>query len=240
MKKNTFWGLVLILIAVYLIASHLGYAPVVSIVTIAGTFFFGYVVISGIRKKSFVEIMFGLSIIYCMYEKYLHIPHISNWIIVVAALLLGSGLDMVFRDALHKKGPSFSFEYSSDGEKSSLFTSSESTSDEAEVNFENNFGTASKYVNSAHFRSANVENNFGSLNIYMENAVIFPGGALINCDNNFGETNLYLPKNCRAEVHEDTAFGSIRYRGATNTDPNAPVVHINASANFGHITIYFA
>ncbi|MCR5754323.1 MAG: hypothetical protein K6G30_05890 [Acetatifactor sp.] len=240
MKKNTFWGLLLILVAVYLIASRLGFAPVVSLTSVAGTIFFAYVVIEGIKKRSFVEIMFGLSIIYCIYDKFLHIPHISSWIVVVAALLLGSGLDMILHDIVKKNKKHWSFEYSSDGEPDVTLAQSEETSNQNILNYENNFGATSKYINSSNFTAAHIENNFGSMNFYLENATISPDGANIHCENNFGATNIYLPKDCRAVVHESASFGSISYEGTANTDESAPEVQIYAESNFGRITIFFA
>ena len=62
-------------------------------------------------------------------------------------------------------------------------------------------------------------------------------GALIVIENNFGETNIYLPKMWRVEMLENGIFSNIQTFGVANSDLDAPLVKIKASANFGQINI---
>ena len=56
-----FWGLLLILAAAYMIVGKMGILPDISIFTILLTVFLVWVMLKGIRKVSFSEILFPLA-----------------------------------------------------------------------------------------------------------------------------------------------------------------------------------
>lgn len=228
-KKNVGWGLVLIVLAVYLIVSRMGLLPALPFFKVIFTAFFGYGVIHGILKRSFFETIMSLAILGCMYDDLLHIEAITPWILLFSALLISCGLDMIFRNWRHRVHVEGSFR--------SCRTDNYADSDF--IKCENSFGSTNKYVNTDHLTGAAIENNFGALNVYFDNAVIANGEAEISVENNFGETNLYIPKTWRVDCKQSTAFGDIRFYGQANADMDAPLLRINAETNFGAIKVYF-
>lgn len=229
MKKNITWGLLLIGIAVYFIAAKLALLPTLPVLSILLTIIFGWGAISGLIKLNFFQGIMSLAILGCIYDKYLHIESITPWALLFAALLISIGLDMIFR---HVKKP-FRRKHSSH-----KFAESSTVDTGEHVSCDNSFGSVSKYVNSDNFISGDFENNFGSMNIYFDNAIMATSAAVVNCENNFGEMNLYFPKTWRVQLHQDSAFGDVKYHGAPCLDPNANIITINASSNFGEINIY--
>lgn len=229
-KKNLFWGIVLILLAAYLIVERVGLIPKLPILTILLTVIFVYMIIRGIMKWDFFEIFLPAALIGCLYDKELHITEITPWILLLAALLVSAGLTLIFKNTKKKT------EW-----KNYAFANShiDNSQDGSYVQVHNSFNGTSKYVNSNFFAKADVNNTFGQCNVFFNNAVIANGNAIINVKNSFGEVNLYLPGTWRVDVKRDCAFGDVKMYGEGNHDMDAPFVQILADCNFGQINIYF-
>ena len=58
-------------------------------------------------------------------------------------------------------------------------------------------------------------------------------------ENVFGQLNLYFPSTWRLQVNKQSVFGGVKICGRPCTDPDAPVIHMNAESVFGNITIFF-
>ena len=246
-KKSIAWGIILILLAAYLVVSRLGLMPDIPFGRIIFTIIFGYTAIRGIMKVDFLQITMSLGILGWVYDDVLGIEAITPWIILISAFLLGLGLNLIFK----RKTMHIEINYDSDDTKhhgvdgstswkNREYGSVSSTMEEGSfVTSENNFGTTNKYVNTNEFTGADIENNFGQTTIYFDNAIMKNNEAYIKAENNFGETRLYFPKEWRMELREEKAFGSIRVNGMYNADVNAPLVKLNAECNFGCIRIFF-
>ena len=115
----------------------------------------------------------------------------------------------------------------------------ENWEDGRHVTLENVFNATSKYVNSDAFSSADFENVFGSVNVYFNNAIIAGNEAVVNVENVFGQLNLYFPSTWRLQVNKESVFGGVKICGRPCTDPDAPVIYMNAESVFGNITIFF-
>ena len=231
-KKNVLWGLVMVLLAVYMIISGLGYLPEVSFFTGIFTIIFGYSVIRGVIKKSFFQTIMSLAILGCLYSRPLQIEAITPWILLGAAILLSIGLEILFKNrTVHVYARPGKVEFGA--YKTSDFV------DGDYVRCENQFGTTAKYVNSEHFAQADIENHFGSLNVYFDNAIMGNFSASVKVENNFGETNLYFPATWRIECRQNCAFGSVIMKGHGSENTDAPLVRLDAEANFGAVNVYF-
>ena len=239
MKKNMFMGLFLIAIAVLLLLNQMGWSIHIPIFTLLKTFLGAYLIFWGIEKRCFKELVLGLGVIYCQLDNLFKLSHISHLVVIIAAFLIGAGLDMMLQDVTHKKRNQITANNRSDAALEEKDLPVESEDYEDEIHYENNFGTVSKYINSQNLRNVRLENNFGCMNVYMENAVVATQGADIRCESNFGEIHLYLPKGCRVEAQEDTSLGSIDYEGNPCTDDTAPIIFLRAEAHFGHVKIFF-
>lgn len=239
-KESIAWGIILILLAAYLVISRLGIIQDVPVGKIVFTIIFGYTAVRGIIKTDFMQITMSLGILGWVYDDVLGIEAITPWIILISAFLLGLGLNLIFK----KKGVHIDISYDSDNPNYTYKGKKEPYSsvceEEGFIISENVFGSTNKYVNTVGFTGADIENSFGQTIIYFDNAVMKNNEARIEVENNFGETRLYFPREWRMELREEKAFGTISCKGMSNSDVNAPVVKIDAECNFGSIKIYFS
>ncbi len=238
-KNNVATGLFLILIAVVMMGSAMDILPNISWVKLIGGVGFGVWSIRALFKLDFLRCLLSASIVAWIFEDELMIQHLAPFPLVVAAILVGVGLNMIV-------GKKQRFITYSRRDKDGTYVEGtiddvrkEEWQDGRTVVLENLFNSTSKYVNAAAFSSAKLENNFGSANVYFDNAVVYEGQATIDLENNFGRMNIYLPGKWRATIHQESAFGHVSVHGEPNRDMDAPLVIIKAESNFGELNIFF-
>ncbi len=243
-KRNILGGVLLILIAVALVMNGLGLLPFlkgISVFKLLGTILFAYGCLDSFRHRHFVGGLLSLSIVAWIWEHELGIANITPFPLCLAAILVGLGLNMMFKG---EKIVSFSYKDGDEWRSGSYDEMKEHMQREEWVDgrhivLENNFNSTSKYVNSDAFNSANFENNFGSANIYFTNAVMANNEAFIKVENNFGTTTLYFPRSWRLHTREDVTFGALQVMGEANRDMDAPLVNVDVESNFGTVRIFF-
>ena len=102
-KKSILWGIVLVLAGVYLLISQMGLVPQLPFFTVVFTVLFVYTAVQGIFKKSFTMTLVSVALLGCVYDEYLKIEAITPWPLIIAALLVGIGLDLIFKNVFRKK-----------------------------------------------------------------------------------------------------------------------------------------
>lgn len=230
-KKSIFWGLILILLAVFIIVSQLGYLPDLPVTKLILAGILGMISVKGIFELNFFEMLVPASIIACLYDKYLGITKITPWPIIVSAVLVSIGLNMIFgglkkkRKVTKIKGATFGKDV-------------ENCQDGSVVNVDNSFGDLTKYINANNLTAVNADNAFGHTRVFFDNAVIAGGKCVVNAENAFGDLELFFPRQWKIEVIRECAFGKIKCDDFGSVDPTAPVVIVNASCSFGKIDIH--
>lgn len=232
-SSKVFWGILFILAAVYVIVSKFGILPDVGVFSIVITVFLIWMFIEGIRNVDFFSILFSIAFLCIVYDEQLGITALTPWTVLGAALLGSIGLSMIFGNYKKKKR----LKQLQNGSAGYAGSSSEQCTGE-QLRFENNFGSAMRYINSDNFKNAQIENNFGTLSVYFDNAIVQSGSAVVNVENNFGETNLYIPKEWQIRNNLERSFGAINEIGNSVGSSNT-VLFINGSANFGAINIHY-
>ena len=243
-KKSILWGIVLVLAGVYLLISQMGLVPQLPFFTVVFTVLFVYTAVQGIFKRSFTMTLVSVALLGCVYEEYLKIEAITPWPLIIAALLVGIGLDMIFKNVIKKKEPNkvnvnFANVSGHNGNYNGNYTGHiENIQDGEVVKVSYSFGAISKYINSGIFREAKIKNSFGSTNVYFNNAIMKENQASVKVQNAFGETNLYFPKPWRLETKQSASLGNIEFHGMASVNPDSPCVYIDADCSFGCINIY--
>lgn len=235
-KHNILPGMILILIAIVMMGSAMGLIPDVPWFKLLCGSVLAVWAVKALVKRDFFGTFMSVSIIAWIFENELNIEQLAPFPLLVAAALVGIGLNMIFG-----KKPVVQVNYSNGRVEAATVDDlrSEEWQDGRVVVLENSFNSTSKYVNSDAFRSATLENNFGSANVYFDNAVIAGQEATIDLENNFGRMNIYLPSKWRASIRQDSSFGHVRVYGEPNHDMDAPCVIIKAESNFGDLNIFF-
>ena len=95
-KENVFWGVVLILAAVYIIINSFGFMPDVSVVRLGVAVICGVVFFKSLSGLEFGGMLFSLAILLILFDDQLGITEITPWPVLMAALLGSIGLNMIF------------------------------------------------------------------------------------------------------------------------------------------------
>lgn len=241
-KKSILWGIVFVLAGVYLLISQLGIVPQLPFFTVVFTVVFVYTAVQGIFKKSFTATLVSVALLGCVYDEYLNIEAITPWPLIIAAVLVGIGLDMIFKNVFHKKDTyKVNVNFCNGSGHNGNCTNPghiENIQDGEVVKVSNSFGAISKYINSGIFKEAKIKNSFGSCNVYFNNAIMKENRAMVKAQNSFGEINLYFPKTWRIEAKQNASFGDIKFHGMASVSPDSPCVYLDAECGFGDINIY--
>lgn len=233
-NRKIFWGIFFIVMAVIVIVSRLDILPNVSVFTFLATVIFGWVVIDGIRRRNFYEILFPIAFLCILYDEPLGIELLTPWTVLAAALFLSIGLTLLLGDKKHHKHE-IEFEWNSNS--NGIGKDSEQCGGES-VRCENNFGAAIRYIHSDCFCKAHLENNFGTMTVYFDNAIIQGNIADVKVDNNFGEMILYLPKEWRIQNNLEHCFGGVNEHGKPIETSNATLC-LHGDTSFGNVEIYY-
>lgn len=235
--EKIFWGVFLILAAVFIIVSQLGFLEGVGIFSTLFAVFWVAVLIKGIIKLRFGEILFPLAFLCIIFDEQLKITAITPWTVLGAALLGTIGLNLIFRRKnhwhIHHNGKYVNINHGEEG-----FERVVNDTDGTAVTFSTSFGSAVKYVNSENFEYASLECSFGAIKVYFDNAVIPSGNATIDLDVSFGAAELYFPKQWTVVNHADTSFGGIEEKNRNNST-GSPVVTLTGDASFSGVTIIY-
>lgn len=240
-RKSIAFGIVLILLALYMIVSTLGYAPAMPFFKAAFTLVLLYTTIRGFMRLHFTAGFLSVAILGCLHDELLHIEALTPWTLLIAGLLLGIAFDTMFRGVRKKHrytdsdGSHIEWDFKNYAGESDV----EDDVDGQSVRVSNTFGAKSKYVNSEAFRKAEIENSFGECNVYFNNAILAGDRAAIQAENHFGQTNLYLPRTWRVSIHEESAFGNVHIHGRGSAEEGAPLIELTLESNFGDLNVYF-
>lgn len=222
-----FWGLLLIVSAVLLIVDGLGISLGIYDISawqlIIGVLFIAWG-IKGLFSRSAANVIFPLAFLFMLFEG--HIARamgaqsdnlISNWIVLLAALLLTIGLKILIPGKLRKAlGGVNVYEYS-------------------KGRAENAMGHNTAYVDAKELGTFTVENAMGKMDVYIENADMYAGGGRINVENAMGQTVVYVPADWHIELTTECAVGTVSNR--TKNNPDGKVLYIHCECAVGNVEI---
>ncbi len=231
--KNIFWGIVLILCAVFIVVNKLGYFEGIGIFTLLFTVAVAAGLIDSVARRSFGGILFCLAFLGILYDKQLGIEALTPWPILGVALLGTIGLDMIFKPKKKSCKYEKDFEWNDESYREII----DEESDEW-VRCEVSFSSTTKYINSTNFKKADLECSFGSLSVYFDNAILAGGKAAVNLEVSFGDMKLYIPKSWKVVMNLDNAFGGCKEYGTCSASDENTLM-INGEVAFGGLAIYY-
>lgn len=229
-KKETFWGLLLILAATLIIINQFVFFEGISMFDIVATVILGGIMIKSVMKINFWGILFPMAILCIIYADVWNITDFTPWPALLTAFLCSLGLSLIFRRPMlwiydiHHKG---------------VFGGSVvNEQDDNVINCETSFGECMKYVNSENFERANIKCSFGEMKVYFDNAQIPSGKADIYLDVSFGEAQLYIPKTWKVINDVHVFLGDMGERNRNNNS-DSPIVAIHGNVSFGDAKIFY-
>lgn len=231
-KERIFWGVFLILGAIFIIAGKLGFMQSVSAWSLVWTILFAAALIKSLLHTNFVGIFLSLALLGIVYAEQLQIQAITPWPVLGAAVLLGIGCSMIFpkkkwNKYFHCNNMSFNGE-------NKIINEADGSNCRCTVSF----GSSVKYINSDAFETGEFETSFGGMKVYFDNAIMKGSEAHINIQNSFGGIDLYVPRTWKVINRVESCFGGVDEKGRCEWD-GVHSLYMNGDNSFGGITIYY-
>ena len=218
-KSNIFWGIVLVCAAVLIILDGIGTGlgfledlPVGKIILGAACL---YWLINEICKKRFSHIFFPIVFLFILFEKNLAKLFsvasgnlASNWAVLLGALLLTIGTDMIFSKSYKSvngnKGPKI-------------------------------MGNSTRYIDCTTFTYEHVETHMGSCEIFFENTENYAGGGTLHIENHMGNTSIHVPADWCISVNIENSMGNIDMPSSGKTTGRG--LNITGENHMGNVDI---
>lgn len=222
-KDNVFWGVILLLAAVYIIINHLGFMPDVNVVRLGVAVICVVVFVKSLMSFEFGGMLFSLAILAILFDDQLGITAITPWPVLVAALLGSIGLNMIFGNTVKKtktaKCPDNEF----------------IEGDEIVIN--GMFNGYKKTISSDNFTRARVSCKFGGMEISFDDAVIQGGTAEVILDLAFSGAEFYIPQSWKVENNTEGMFGGFDDHRSSGSG-EGPTLVFRGDVRFSGVEIY--
>lgn len=225
-KDNVFWGVILILAAVYIIINSLGFMPDVSVVRLGVAVICGVVFFKSLAGLEFGGMLFSLAVLLILFDEQLGITALTPWPVLMAALLGSIGLNMIFGSRKLKKSNHGPTEY-----KEADYVSGD------EIQISGMFGAYKKTVSSDDFTKASVNCRFGGMEISFDDAVIQGGQAVVQLDISFSGVEFYIPQSWKVENHTEGKFGGF-HEHRSHSSNDGPTIVFEGNVTFSGVEIY--
>jgi len=260
-------GLVFVLIAVALIASqflhfdggHIGFWTTV-----------GTIACLLVISESLVHLRFGVSLmvpaalLYVMWGKLFGWPVINIWVLLLAAVVAGGGIDMITNSLRRNKWRRKFEDWGGSDKVEAVVTDAvnthgacykarrgewrtgegnggihlESSGDDNHPVCKVRFGSNSRYLHSDALSSGLFELSFGQLEVFFDQARLAPEGAKIIVNVAFGEVKLYVPADWRIKNNGLSVSFTGGLEGVPlDADQEGPALEIEGSVSFGSLAI---
>lgn len=258
-----FWGLLLILMGIFLVISKMGLVTGISVWSVFFTIIFSALLIRGLIKRSFFSIFFSIAFLCIIYDDQLGITALTPWTVLLAALLLSVGMEILFnkgRNCYVKFGHEDDIDgtrgYDSDKgvhvginleiddddnkeESHSRWGAEESSTYGEKVYQTNNFSNISKYINPETFEKGVFTNSFGSMNVFFENVPTQKKEGYVDVTNSFGEINIYVPSSWLVNMMIEDTFGSNSSVKGRPDGSRTFLLHVNGDNSFGEVHVIY-
>lgn len=220
-RKNIFWGIVCLALAVLIILSTTG---VLSIPLFAGistgkliwTLILTIVLIGSLASLSIEGIIIPAGILVKMYETQLGISiSVPLLIIVMILLIMASHLLIPFGKIKHpcssrpQPHPQPHPHPHPDKNNPETWSKEVIDGDGECIRMKSAFNGVTKYINSTNFKRAEIDASFCGFQIYLNQAKAPSGQAEIYMDSKFSGIDLYIPYNWKVVNHVDAVMGAV-------------------------------
>ncbi len=234
-NSNIFWGIVLIAGAILMLLNSFG------IYLGFGGFrlWFG-VIMAAVLVNSIISlrlegICFSVAFLIINFAKELGVAP-ANWLqILLVALFMSVGLNLIFGDKIRKIRREKQKAYGgTDGYGQVI---NDKDYDHVEVGVR--CGSVVKYVDCDNFVSGDLSVSFGELVVYFDNALIQNASAVIQAEVSFGAMKLYIPKEWKVENNITNSFAGVDERGKSQWTEGGKILYLKGNVSFGAIEIYY-
>lgn len=238
---NIIWGVGLILAAMLWLTNSMGMLDLgdIGFFSVLITLFMVVVLINGVRKVNFFEMLMPLAVICIIYDEPLGLEDITPWPVIGAALLCSIGLELIFGSLKRKhKFGGFHSGHVGNGHTAAFCDEKGQVFDNI-VQCNVKFGSSAKYVNAEAFERAEIDCSFGDAKIYLDNAVLKTNQAEVYVNVSFGSATIYMPRTWRVERKLNVSMGDYKEKGVQQFVEDGPVIILQGSVSMGDVTVVF-
>lgn len=236
-SKNVVMGALFLIGAIALLLNKLGFLNILlggmNFFQVIVTVFLVGVLVKGMAKHSFGQILFSVAFIIIVNDKVLHMEAFTPWTVLGAAALGTIGLHLMFPNVRSGYGRFLTI----NGREVTPASMATESRQGSRVCFENSFGQSVKYV-SGEVSCVKLDNSFGFLQVYFTDAQLKDGTAEVIADCAFGNTVLYVPADWKVIMNVSKSFGEACERGQCDPEGNM-VLYVKGDAAFGKIEIRY-
>ena len=238
-RREVFWGVMFIAIATFILLNQLGLVEIViGTGNIVLAIVFLATLIKSITMLSFPGIFISLAFLWLIFDEYIHVPHISEIIVIFVAILFALGFSMIFPNAKRRFDCNGKWGDYEDVNKEGHYQKAVHEENESRAFCSNRFGASAKYINSRKLRSARIENSFGEFKIYFDNAMMEGNSVEVSVSVSFGALELYIPKEWAAYNKVNAFAATVKESNHGNPDGIHSVILVG-SVNFGEISVIY-
>lgn len=236
-SKNVIWGALFLIGAVALLVNKLGFLNLLlggmSFFQIIASVFLVRILVKGMARHSFGQILFSIAFLIIVNDKVLHMEAFTPWTVLGAALLGTIGLHLMFPNVKGGYGRLLTIngkeivpkQVNGEGRKG------------GKECYENCFGESVKYV-LGEIKKVKLDNCFGSMQVYFTDAQLMDGVAEVKIDNVFGNTILYIPADWKVVSNVDSVFGGSSHKGQCNP-AGSNVLYVKGNNCFGTVQVRY-
>lgn len=227
-KNNVFWGVLLVIAAICIIVSRLGFMPNINVIHLVIAVFCVVTFVKSLMKMKFAEMLFSLAVLAIIFDDYLGITALTPWPVLMAALLGSIGLNMIFGNREKERRKQKEAEL---GFKGSEFVSGE------EIVINGMFNGYKKTISSDNFMRAKIKCRFCGMELSFDDAVIQGGTAYVDLDVSFSGVEIYIPQSWKIEDQTDSVFGGFEEHRPPSVE-TGPTLVFTGNIRFGGVEVY--
>ncbi len=263
-RRSIVWGIVFILAAVAVVALQFVTLPG-ALRSLSGWATLGIiacaiVMVGTLASKHFSGTLLILpaALIYLMLQGPFAWPRIDAWVLVIAALLAGGGLDLLahaarrrtWKEHVQEFHQECRDEWDKEWKKASkkgkvayakvvnkdALHAEESGDDNYPINTVR-FGSCSRYLHSDALTRGLFDVSFASLEIFCDHAQMSPEGATFEARVSFGTLKLYIPASWQVVTKDVAVTIAEAPYSVTNPAAERPVLTLTGTVSFGSIEV---
>ena len=229
MMKKTLLGAGLILLAAYILFRDAFLWPTwgLSLWTLLFVLGFGYGAVQNALRRNYTSAYVCGVIALIILERHYGWLNVGTGTLVLAAILAGIGLGMIFKPVMFR----FDYKFNSEGDQivGGDFV--------GEKGNDTVFGNSTRYINDENLTKVTGNLVFSGSSIYFANATIQGGEAIYSGDAVFSNVKLFVPKDWNVEFAGVRVFSSIKTY--PNHNPGGKTLVITGEYVFSNLEVFY-
>lgn len=206
MRKNTIFGIMILVVAVSYLLKSLELIDNFSIFNVVLLCYSLGSLFSGIQKKSIPKTVYSLGFVYYFGAGYFEFPEIGLGTLLAFTTLTVIGFIMIFGTGPKFNGTKSRRINNMNGEIIDKYNTKSTNSGDF-VNVTTAFSCTTRYISSNNFKKCDISCAFGEVKIYFDQAQMLSDSAKLDVSCAFGEVSIFVPSNWEVQSNIDTILG---------------------------------